>query len=160
MDSMKANDWVTAGIAVAALIVAIMSWWASHRAASAAEDASRQAKRSADADEAMAEFERQDRAAAELERIRNPWVVQKISQTRFAIEFTGDAAFLAKRPEHAARVTVERPKGKRGPILNGEVLVMTVVGTAHFDNRVRFRWTTSQEPDAEVFEQILVTPTR
>lgn len=153
---MEANDWVTAAIAVLALIVAGLSWRASHRSAVAAEDSAVSARRSAVAEEAVLELEKQDRAAADMQRRVNVW--HKRSVHAHAAEFK----FLGAEAHHVffeANVVLEvqRRKGDtQSPMYKGDSMIVVAQDPEGWNRRVTISWAESESADVERLTRVLV----
>jgi len=172
---MEASDWITAGIALAALIVAGMSWWSSRTSArasvtsaaasetsaawetsaGAAVRSADAAEKSANAEQAMLELERQDRAQADRERRVDVWQVRALAD---AAEFK----FLGAEAHHVffeANVTLEVQRGKsdvQSPMYKGDRMTVVVQDPEGWNRRVTVSWAESATLDAERLSRVFV----
>jgi len=167
MDSMEASDWITALIALAALIIAGMSWWSSRisakasvmsaeaavqsarsseTSAGAAVRSADAAEKSADAEHEMLQLEIQDRKAAAREQRENVWKVKRITMAHLRFEFSGveahDVQFLV---DNARADPEDLP-----PVLRyREAVRVAVLETDHWNKRITVEWAESDREDAE-----------
>lgn len=178
MDSMEASDWITAGLALAALIVAAMSWWASRTSAKAsltsaeaavrsagssetsAEAAVRSAvatEKSAEADHALLELERQDRAAADLERRTSVWRHGGVNSREFTFQFRGAEAHNVFFEANVS-LEVQRRSGHDAlsPMYKGDSAVVVVQDPERWDRRITVSWAESDGPGTERLSKLIV----
>lgn len=155
MDFMEASDLVTALLALAALVVSCFAWWSSHRSAVAAEDAAKSAKRSAAAEEAQLEFERQDRAAAELERRTNVWSARMATMAHIEFTFRGVEAHHVLVEAQGELLPLSRPKGGTGPMFNRHRVMAKLREPERWNRVATIAWAESDEEGAELLRKEL-----
>lgn len=176
---MEASDWITAGIALAALIVAAMSWWSSRTSARAsvtsAEAAVQSAKssetsagaavrsadaaeKSADAEHALLELERQDRAEAELSQRLHIWEIKRRDPHMWTLRLNAAVAYGVCLDARGAPVTWRRYEGDGNTFFKGDhLLVMfNAVAVDDWNRKVIVRWHESEAPGSEALEKELV----
>jgi hypothetical protein len=179
MESMTVSDWITAGLALAALIVAAMSWWSSRTSARASvtsaeaavksaissETSAGAAVRSADAAEKSASAEHEllrleleDRGAAEHERRTNIWEIKRANSHMWTIRLTSDVAYQVDVDAHGAPIEWQQWNGGFGPVFKRELLkvIYKSTGVDEWDRKVTISWSESELPDGEILRKDLV----
>lgn len=171
MDSMEASDWITAGLAMAALIVALMSWWSSRisarasltsaeaavKSAGSSETSAGAAVRSADAAEKSAnaehellQLELKDREDAARELRENVWKVKRITMAHLRFEFSGVEA-------HNVRFEVENARAEPvdlKPVMRyHDAVRVGVLETDQWNNRITVVWADSGDEGAETLRR-------
>lgn len=153
---MEANDWVTAAIAVLALIIAGLSWWASHRSAVAAEDSAASARRSAVAEEAAVELARQDRADADMQRRVNVWHKRPVQAHAAEFKFLGAEAHHVFFEANVV-LEVQRRKGDtQSPMYKGDRMIVVAQDPEGWNRRVTISWAESEGAEVERLSTVFV----
>lgn len=156
MDSMEPNDWVTAAIAVAALVVSFLAWRSSHRSARAAEDSAVSARRTATVEEQLLDLERQDRAEVNLQRRMNVWHVQRFGAHSAQFEFVGAEAHHVSFEANVA-LQVDRMRGHmHSPMYKGDRMIVEAQDPDGWDRRVTVSWAESEGVEVERLSKLHV----
>lgn len=153
---MEANDWVTAAIAVLALIVACLSWWASHRSAVASEDSAASARRSAAAEEAGLELERQDRADADMQRRVNVWHQRPVHAHAAEFKFLGAEAHHVFFEANVVLEVGRRKSTTQSPMYKGDRMIIVAQDPEGWNRRVTISWAESEGADVERLSKLMV----
>lgn len=165
MDSMEASDWVTAGFALAALIVSLMSWGSSRtsarasvKAAEAAVISAAAAEKSADAEHEILQLERQDRIDADMQRRVNVWRIHPVTAYTAEFKFLGAEAFHVSFKANVVLETGRRRGDPQGPMYLGDSMTVTAQDHGDWDKRITVSWAESADAGAVRLSKDWVRP--
>jgi hypothetical protein len=146
---MDAPDKVTAGIAVVALVISVLSWWASHRAANAAG-------RTAAVEEERLRLDRQDRAEADLARRESVWSFRRVATDKVEFKFLGPEAHHVYFEANGG-LSIELGKyDAGGSMYEGDRRTVQAQDLGAWNERVTVNWAESLAPDAERLRKMYV----